>query len=410
MDPATSSLVRRLFLNFERGLGFPSEAARAASAHVDAVRAVLESGLGLEYLAVSGSYGHGTEVYGSSDLDLIAQLPHHRAGVDSARCLEQVRALLRTRFPDAEVSVDAPAVVLRFPDSPGIPIDVIPARRAVAPQGGLRYHEIPHGRGQWKMIFVDNHKRYVAIADELLGYEVKKVIRVLKAWNHLHRHGLSSVYLELFVAQYYHTGAGIPPVVARTPGARVFRIGEDSEPDLTEVDFAADVWANVGNLVRTGLSDLRDPTGQVGTVAALRGDGADKGRTLNTMAMHFDLADSALRFENAGNLQQAMMGWNLFFAGKFLNSDGTPAASTVDYGPEVAALQAELVTLWRRTGRYLVDDAGPDRRAVEIGRRLDAKGGWSLLYATAERVRAEADDDAVIELSWAWNGIGSWQA
>ena len=33
--------------------------------------------------------------------------------------------------------------------------------------------------------YVDHHKRYVAVADELLGYDVKKLIRILKAWNHL---------------------------------------------------------------------------------------------------------------------------------------------------------------------------------------------------------------------------------
>lgn len=421
MAPAPPSpLVRRLFLDFERRLAIPPEVARATAAHVDAVRAALESDLGLEYLAVSGSYGHGTDVYGSSDLDLIAQLPHHRATADSGRCLEQVGAVLGARFPDAEVSLDAPAVVVRFRDNPGLPIDVIPARRAVAAQGGLRFHEIPHGRGRWKMIFVDHHKQYVAVADEFLGYHVKKVIRLLKAWNHRHRYRLSSVFIELYVANYYHTGADIPPAAARVPGSRVIRVGAGREPDLTEVDFASDIWAIVGRLVQRELRGIRDPTGQLGTMAAMRGDpveAAALAATLTRMRMHFDLADGALRFENSGNLQQALTGWNLFFGGEFLRSDGAPAAdapSDVDYGPEVAALQAELVTLWRRTGRYLGPGAGPDarpdRRVEEIGRRLNAKGGWSLLSRTAGRVRAEAGDDAAVELSWAWNGIGSWQA
>jgi hypothetical protein len=413
MEPATPSpLVRLAFLDFERRLRIPAAAAKATYTHFDAVKECLERDLGLQYLAVSGSYGHGTEIYGGSDIDLIAEFPHHRVNKDSRSCLNEVADAIRAGFPEADAAISPPAVVIRFSENQIVPLDVIPARRAFGAQQGLRFYEIPGASGRWKPIYVDHHKRYVAVADELLGYDVKKLIRILKAWNHLRGYRFSSVFLELFVTRYLRTGARIPPIFERRTDVRHIQIvGEqDTGPELTSVDFASDIWVILGRLVQRKLRGIRDPAALSGNIAAFR-DNADPAGTLEGVRVDFGIAETALRYENSGDIEMALANWHIFFNEVFLDPSGPVAPEEpTDPGPEAAALTTELVDIWRRTGRYLTIDSGPDRRVLEIGHRLDAKGGWRMLSQAADDVRIHAGDAALTELGWAWNGIGSWQA
>jgi Second Messenger Oligonucleotide or Dinucleotide Synthetase domain len=413
MEPASPSpLVRLAFLEFERRLRIPVEVARPTYAHFGVLKENLEHDRGLEYLALSGSYGHGTDIYGGSDIDLIAQFPRRRINADSRLCLDEVADAIQARFPNADVGIDSPAVVIRFSSDETVPLDIIPARHVPGAQQGLRIYEIPGASGRWKTIYPDHHKRYVTITDELLGYDVKKLIRILKAWNHLRRYRFSSVFIELFVAQYYRRGARIPPVFERTTDVRVYQIvGEhDTGPELTSVDFASDIWVILGRLVQRRLRGIRDPIERAGTIAAFRND-TDPAGTLEGVRDDLQAAESALRFENSGDMLSALSAWHIFFHELFLDPSGPVTPSEpLDPGPEVVALTRELGDIWRRTGRYLVVDSGPDPRVVEIGQRLDGKGGWRMLSWAAEEVRTHQGDEALSQLSWAWNGIGMWDA
>ena len=220
------------------------------------------------------------------------------------------------------------------------------------------------------------------------------------------------MFLELFVTRYLRTGARSLANL-RTENRR------PAHPDRGRAGHRA--RADIRRLRQRHLGDPRAaratqiardsrPAALSGNIAAFR-DNADPAGTLEGVRVDFGMAETALRYENSGDIEMALANWHIFFNEVFLDPSGpvTPEEPT-DPGPEAAALTTELVDIWRRTGRYLTIDSGPDRRVLEIGHRLDAKGGWRMLSQAADDVRIHAGDAALTELGWAWNGIGSWQA
>jgi uncharacterized lipoprotein YddW (UPF0748 family) len=83
---------------------------------------------------------------------------------------------------------------------------------------------------------------------------------------------------------------------------------------------------------------------------------------------------------------------------------------------EVQALINELKQMGLSTGYWQLDDQGnnicPNKvRIAEIGERLNEIGGFNAMQKAAGIIKDELGySPYVIELSWAWNGIGAWQA
>jgi hypothetical protein len=202
------------FEAFAQRLATPSEASIRAQAHFEAVRDCLAAELGLHGLTASGSFGHGTDVRGFSDVDYMAELPPERLSTDSDDCLSVVTDVLRAGLSPVEVWPDPPAVSVHFGSADGDRLEIIPARRVSmtgrGPRGTLSY-EIPDGRGGWRVTSPDLHKVYVSDPNEFLAYRLKTLIRLIKAWKYLYHVPIESIYLELRIASFLKGAFFMPP-------------------------------------------------------------------------------------------------------------------------------------------------------------------------------------------------------
>jgi hypothetical protein len=417
------------FQAFAQRLATPAAASSRAKAHFDAIRDCLAADLALRGLTLSGSFGHGTDVRSFSDIDYLAELPRERLPTDSDHCLSVVADVLRAGLSAVEVRPDPPGVSVHFGSADGDRLEVIPARRLSAtvrgPRGTLTY-EIPDGRGGWRITSPDLHKVYVSDPDEFLAYRLKTLIRLIKAWKYLYDVPITSIYLELRIASLFKGAYFMPPGDMWKGGTKIIQVLEERDAHAWQnrpqspPPYSVSIHAVLAELRRLKLRSMRDPVGVGGTVSALQHRN-DKEPALVQLEQALTGARAALILEEMGSLPAAMSVWQVFFRGQFTAEapeyeapdDEAPVAADVSLSPEVEALVGELVAIGRSPGyfeRDQSDELQRDQRVVEIGRRLEGKGGWRLMHAAAERVREELGDVPARELEFAWDGIGLWRA
>ena len=107
----------------------------------------------VDHMLVVGSVGRGTAVSGTSDLDLLYELPHseysrfnsYKDNGQSA-LLQAVKEVLLSRWPKTNVKGDGQAVVISFTDR-NFSIDLVPAFEQA--DGSFKYPDSNNG-GSWK--------------------------------------------------------------------------------------------------------------------------------------------------------------------------------------------------------------------------------------------------------------------
>lgn len=106
-----------------------------------------------DHMLVVGSVGRGTAVSGTSDLDLLYQLPHSEysrfssyKGNGQSALLQAVKEVLLSRWSKTSVKGDGQAVVIAFTDRK-FSIDLVPAFEQA--DGSFKYPDSNNG-GSWK--------------------------------------------------------------------------------------------------------------------------------------------------------------------------------------------------------------------------------------------------------------------
>jgi hypothetical protein len=416
------------------GLQTPDLVRLRAQHNCHAVHACLAAEMELRQLTVSGSFGHDTEVLDFSDLDCLAEFPLHQ-GKDSSRCLTELAWVLEQGLPDVEVHIDSPAVVAQFGEGQGNTLDIIPARSVSSThydERGSQAFEIPNGRGGWRFTCTDLHKAYVADVDEYLGHRLKGLIRLVKAWKYFRGLDVSSVYLELRITQFLAKAFDIPPPVARrNRGVRLIRVSEsravsDAPPSPEPLRYSLTLSYAMQQLYKVRLRSMRDPVGLIGTIDAVPDERA-RTRALQQLEDSLVVAGLALDAEQRGDLFSALNQWHHLLVGRpmsdaqvgelFVEEPAPHEAERIPQptlrAPGIDLLVDELVTIGRERGFLYFDRLGEsckDPRVLEIGKRLDGKGGWRLMRLALESVRTALGDVSARELELAWDGIGRWDA
>jgi hypothetical protein len=159
-------------------------------------------------LLIMGSHTRDTAVHAWSDVDYFAKLgigDVTRAGgrVRSTTTLDRVKTALAARFPNTEVWIDGPAVVVGFGKGAGA-VDVVPGvwigTTSTTPQYPV--FEIPDGEGWWRPSSPQRHSKYLRDEDERSRYQLSKTIRLLKAWKYARapKVPISGFHLEMLLA------------------------------------------------------------------------------------------------------------------------------------------------------------------------------------------------------------------
>lgn len=192
MSATASSMLESLIRSMT-----PNEAARSdAAKHRKKIEEWLKTDLGILRMRETGSWHHGTALDGFSDVDYFVSMRDSRPSSSTA-ALEDLRASLSRGIPGAYVSIDRPAVRLRyFEDGPDV--EITPAYIRETDD-----YDIPDPGGTgWIRSNPAVHLEYVDRAQQETDGRAKGLIRLVKAWKSCNNVPLSSFYLEMRTAQY----------------------------------------------------------------------------------------------------------------------------------------------------------------------------------------------------------------
>lgn len=175
----------------------PDESARTAAAkHRKEIEDWLTSDLGIIRMRETGSWHHGTALDRVSDVDYFVSMRGSRPSVSST-ALEDLRVSLLRGIQGAFVSIDRPAVRLRYFDD-GPDVEITPAYIRDTDD-----YDIPDPDSTgWIRSNPAVHLEYVDRAQKETDGRAKGLIRLVKTWKSWNNVPLSSFYLEMRTAQY----------------------------------------------------------------------------------------------------------------------------------------------------------------------------------------------------------------
>lgn len=267
----------------------PSDSDREHAAnHRHSIYDKLDGKYGLHRMFQSGSFSHGTGVKGLSDVDYFASLKSDRPSLGST-ILSSMRGALKERFPNTEVHVSRPAVVLEF-GSGYETCEIIPAYAQAKVNDDMRFI-IPGVSDEWMYSTPEQHLKYVNACNQSpVRGKAKGFARLIKAWKYYRDVPLSSFYLEMRAAKYI------------------------SEQET--VVYSYDLCLFLENLVSINLAAMNDPSGSTGRIEPCSSEATfrDALSKLNTAAGR---ARNALDYHKAGNDSNAFYYWDQLFNGKF---------------------------------------------------------------------------------------------
>lgn len=261
----------------------------AAKSHRTSIESCLRNNFGLIRFVRIGSFGNGTNIGGYSDVDYLACIPTAQLTQTSNASLAKVRATLDARFPATGVMVRCPTVTVPFGTYRSEDTEIVPADY-VYDSNGFKVYDIPDCANGWMKASPDAHNKYVSDIDARHGGKVKSLIRLIKAWKYFRDVPISSFYLEMKVAQY-----------ASNESAIVYYI---------------DIKYFLSQLLREGLSSMRDPMGISGFISPC-GSTARHADAMSKLATAVSRADKAYDAVVANNISSAFDCWRLLYNDKF---------------------------------------------------------------------------------------------
>ena len=283
--------VNQGFTDFLSRLTPTAGESTAAQGHRASIKACLERKFGMTHFFQTGSFGNGTSISGHSDVDRFAVIPPQNLNKNSAYTLNQVKNALNISFPNTNVSVSCPAVVIPFGRDAKEKTEVTPAYYIeLIRRGNYSVYRIPNCSGGWMRSSPSAHNAYVRNIDQRLGGKVKPLIRFIKAWKYYQNVPISSFYLELRVAKY-------------------------AEGRLS-ITYDLDVMNLFSHLHQIGLANIQDPMGISGYINSCSTD-------VKLMDAKSKLSTALTRSQKAynarknGHIQNAFYWWDMLYNGKF---------------------------------------------------------------------------------------------
>ena len=264
-----------------------------ANSHRDSVKSCLVANFECYNFFETGSFGNETGVRHFSDTDYFAVLPTKNVSIDSSYTLRKIKeAFQRTFWRTEGIKVNTPAVVIPFGDYASETLEITPCTfngTINTPVGIMGYYDIPNYDCGWMKSSPQAHNAYVKKENDRLGYKLKPLIRLIKAWKFYNNVPISSFYLELRTTKY-----------------------AESESSII---YDIDVKRVMKMLYDNDLASIQDPMGISGYVKACSTD-AKKTEALSKLKTGYTRAEKATE-QRENNLDDCFYWWNLFFNDKF---------------------------------------------------------------------------------------------
>lgn len=233
-----------------------------------------------------GSYGRETIIRPRRDVDMMVALDvatyWDRYQGDSARFLYWLRDALNAEYSNTQVSTKQVAVRMLLGSD--LQVDLVPTFARTG--GGFL---MPDGHSGWQATNPPYHDDLMASANVRTNSQLKPLVRLMKAWNHVNGKHLRSFHLEMVVAKVWENANGSLGTTAHAV-TETLRCGGSwiRNPMM-------DPWAGSGARLDDYLAaDLR----------------ASVARTLDEDAGR---AAAALAYEESGRIADAFERWGVVF-------------------------------------------------------------------------------------------------
>lgn len=148
-----------------------------------------------------GSVDRGTAIRPLDDIDVMVQFRNkdevfEKYRYDSQAFLYRIRNTLNAKTQIQQVGARGQAVRLFYKD--GLHVDIAPVFHWSS--GG---YALPAGDGTWITTDPPAQKEWINKRQDELSGHLKKRVRFLKRWNHVHSRRLQSWHLEVMVARVF---------------------------------------------------------------------------------------------------------------------------------------------------------------------------------------------------------------
>lgn len=135
---------------------------------------------------IVGSVGRGTAVDGCSDLDVVFKLPgeeysryDNREGNGQSALLQDVKKILKSKYPNTDIKGDGQAVVISFTNKP-YTIDLVPAFEQS--DGSFKYPDTNDG-GSWRTTKPTPEQDACKIANAETSENFTRACNALRIWK-----------------------------------------------------------------------------------------------------------------------------------------------------------------------------------------------------------------------------------
>ncbi|TBC01898.1 SMODS domain-containing nucleotidyltransferase, partial [Rhizobium ruizarguesonis] len=149
-----------------------------------------------------GSWGKGTQLRPSTDIDIMAKFDwgvherfEQRANNKQSQLLQEIREYLVEPYPQTDIRADGQVVVISFNT---ITVELVP----VFPLSNGQYlMPDTNGGGRWKTVDPLAQIALVERVDAKTNGNVRALTKMVKLWNREKKTSLKSFVLELLVAE-----------------------------------------------------------------------------------------------------------------------------------------------------------------------------------------------------------------
>lgn len=281
--------INQGFEAFHRKITPSSYESGKASSHKASITRRLEEYYDLNQLFYSGSANNGTDVSYLSDVDYFASIPTKNLKKRSSSSLRGIKECLQGRYPNTDIYVDSPAVVIDFGAGVWDTAEVIPAAY-IKQQENKNVYDIPDGNDGWMKSSPNLHNSYVTSENNRLNKKLKPLIRFLKAWKYYCNVPVSSFYLELRATKWME--------------------------NETSIVYDIDLRTILKNLNNCELAAIQDPKGVSGYVHACSTD-SKKTDALSKLNRAMVRAIKAKEAKDSDNTKNEFYWWNKLFNENF---------------------------------------------------------------------------------------------
>jgi hypothetical protein len=188
--------VQAAFDGFYESINLSGDHRDTANTRRDRIVSLLENHFEIVEAFPSGSIPRFTAVRSYADVDVIVALHYGKHIKD--RKPSAVLQSLRTALAKYETSVrqNGQAVTLRFETWPNV--DIVPANQVTDGQGNVTSYSIPDSsKEQWLYSRPKTHSQNIEKRSSTAGASFRKIIKMVKWWDHKHSATLQSFHLEV---------------------------------------------------------------------------------------------------------------------------------------------------------------------------------------------------------------------